>query len=52
MAGFASAISDLTDAAIDEPTLVLEPKLNAGDGGVDESIAGLLLVTANMEVDS
>jgi hypothetical protein len=30
---------------------VLEPKLNVGDGGADEAIAGLLLATANMEVD-
>lgn len=51
LVGFASANSLLTDAAIDEPTLVLEPKLNVGDGGVDEAIAGLLLATANMEVD-
>jgi hypothetical protein len=50
LVGFASANSLLTDAAIDEPTLVLEPKLNAGDG-VDEAIAELLLATANMEVD-
>ncbi|GJN23086.1 hypothetical protein PR202_gb10703 [Eleusine coracana subsp. coracana] len=51
VAGFASAISDLTDSAIEEPTKVLEPKLNAVDGGVDEERAGLLLATANMEVD-
>jgi hypothetical protein len=51
VAGFASAYSDLTDAAIEESTEVLEPKLNAGDEGYDEETAGLLLATAKMEVD-
>lgn len=50
VAGFASVHSDLTDAAIVEPTEALEPKLNATVGVADE-IAGLLLATAKMEVD-
>jgi len=43
--------SDLADVATDEPTGALEEKLNAVNAG-DDKIAGLLLDTANMEVEA
>lgn len=43
--------SDLADVTADKPTGALEEKLNAVNAGDDE-IAGLLLDTANMEVET
>jgi len=43
--------SDLADVTTDEPTGALEEKLNAVNAGDDE-IAGLLLDTANMELEA